>query len=102
MADNWHERFDDKPSDVERWADMRARSAVRNRRWFLIGSGIFLVVSGPFLFEACMVLARPGWRSLLGIDVESAPLLAWVTGVQVGISALVQVLIRRYWKAGAT
>jgi hypothetical protein len=73
MAKDWHERFDTEPSDVERWADIRARSVARNRSWFLFGSGLFVVVFGPLLIDAYLVLNSPTWHSIFGLDALSAP-----------------------------
>jgi hypothetical protein len=95
---DWHERFNAERTDVERWSEARQRSAVRNRAWFLFATGLFVVVFGPLLVDAYLVLNSATWESPIGLDASTAPRMLQLSAVMAGVSFPVHVLIRLFWK----
>lgn len=98
---DWYERFDAEPTDVERWAAARERSALRNRSWFLYVSGLFILVFSPLLIDAYLVVNVPAWRTLVGLDASTAPFMLSLSSVMAGASLAAHILIRLFWKRPA-
>jgi hypothetical protein len=98
MAEDWHKRFDEKPSDVERWATLREKYASWHREYFLFITGLFLVVCVPMFLDAALVLWFTSWSSIVGVDAKSAPMMLTIAGSAAASSVVAQLLIRRFWK----
>jgi hypothetical protein len=90
----------DGPSDVERWADMRARSAARNRIGFLWGTAFLAVAFGVGAIDMLLVRTWPGTESFLGFRTEDAANLLRITVPGAIVSTIVHLLVRRFWPRG--
>ncbi len=88
----------DRPSDVERWADMRARSAARNRVAFMWGTAFFAVAFGTAAIDMTLVQMEPGRESFLGFPSEVTAELLRLSAPVAVLSAIAHLLIRRFWK----
>jgi hypothetical protein len=88
----------EKPSDVERWADMRAKSQVRNRVAFLWTTGIFAVVFGALALDIALDRGTPDAKNLFGLSPRDALDFLRVAAPIAIASAIGHGLIHRYWK----
>ena len=88
----------EKPSDVERWADMRAISRVRNRVAFLCATGIFAVVFGALALDVALNRGAPDAQNFFGLSSkEASEFLRFAVPMAIA-SAIGHGLIRRFWK----
>jgi len=88
----------EKISDVERWADMRAASRVRNRIVFLWGTGLFAVVFGMLALDIALDRGAPDAKNFFGLPpTDASEFLRFATPTAIA-SAIGHGLIRRFWK----
>jgi hypothetical protein len=88
----------EKPSDVERWADMRAQSEVRNRVAFLWTTGIFAIVFGALALDIALDRGAPDAKNFFGLSPKDASEFLKVAAPMAIASAIGHGLIRRFWK----
>ena len=88
----------EKPSDVERWADMRAQSKVRNRFVFLWGTALFAIVFGLLALDIALDRGAPDAKNFFGLSPTDASEFLRLAAPLAIASAIGHGLIRRFWK----
>jgi hypothetical protein len=88
----------EKPSDVERWADMRAQSRLRNRVAFLWTTGILAVAFGALALDIAFDQGSPDSKNFFGLAPRDASEFLRVAAPMAVVSAIGHGLIRRFWK----
>ena len=88
----------EKPSDVERWADMRAESRVRNRVVFLWIIGIFVLFFGALALDIGLDRGEAGAKNFFCLSPEEASEFLRFAAPMAIASAIGHGLIRRFWK----
>jgi hypothetical protein len=88
----------EKPSDVERWADIRTQSEARNRVAFLWTTGVFAVVFGALALDIALDRGASDAKNLLGLSSKDASEFLRFAAPMAIASAIGHGLIRRFWK----
>jgi hypothetical protein len=88
----------EKPSDVERWVDMRAESRARNRVAFLWATGIFALFFGALALDIALDRGEPGAKNFFGLLPNEAAEFLRLAAPLALASAIGHGLIRRFWK----
>ncbi|MEO8064166.1 MAG: hypothetical protein ABI821_15640 [Pseudomonadota bacterium] len=82
---------------MERWAEMRAQSKLRNRVAFLWATGILAVVFGALALDIALDRGAPDAKNFFALSPKDASEFLRVAAPIAIASAIGHGLIRRFW-----